>query len=88
MIRRNIQGLQVGEGRVALQKLPPQISSLDVLSAQTISVQPTSWQPPRADLPALLKYEAINIQNVNLVSMKHYIFSMLNVTESNFIIEG
>lgn len=33
--RRNIEGLQAGEGRVALQKLPLQISRLDVLSSSS-----------------------------------------------------
>lgn len=33
--RRNIEGLQAGEGRVALQKLPLQISRLDVLCSSS-----------------------------------------------------
>lgn len=33
--RRNIEGLQAGKGRVALQKLPLQISRLDVLSSSS-----------------------------------------------------
>lgn len=49
--------------------------------AQAVSVQPASWQLPRTDLPALLRYEATSIQDMNLVSFYetlHFSFEKSN----------
>ena len=83
MTRRNIQGLQAGKGRVALQKLPLQISRLDVVSS-TSCVCPTQFLATTKDwLASTSEIGATSIQNVNLVPFYETLhFSLWKWTES------